>query len=627
MKRLREVLAFALTCGAIALSADLFRRLGLSLYTEQYLAGILAIATPLVFLHVSASGERGRGVVPWYDLLAAILAFAAAAYLASRYATLSELTSKQPWDGLLAAGALIVLFIEGLRRTSGAALFYTTLAFIVLAMIGGHLPGEFAARSIPLPRLTYYLVWDSSAILGIAIKIIATVVVVYVFFGQVLFKAGGSTFFTGMAMALMGRYRGGPAKIAIVGSSLFGSISGNIVSNVMTVGTVTIPLMKRAGFRPHLAAAIEACASTAGQITPPVMGIAAFIMAEFLQVPFYEVALAAVIPALLFYVALFIQVDLEAARSNILPMPKEEIPKLGGVLKEGWYFLLPLAALVYALFGLNYEPEAAGLIATAIVLAIGVLVPFRGKRIGMRDLYEMLRDSGFSVIDLFMLGAAAGIMIGALNYSGVGFTLTLVLVLLAGGSLLALLVLSAIANIILGMGLPTVGVYIVLATLVAPALVKMGIAPMAAHMFIMYYGCLSMISPPVAIAAFVAANLAGADPNRTGWVAMAFGWTLFVIPFLFVFSGTLLLKGDALSIALDLSLAIAGVWFISAAMMGYAARPLGLFARVAYCAAGIALFMPANVLGAGRWINAAGVILGIALLAWGKIAGRRAAAS
>lgn len=628
MGRLISVLAAVLTCAAIALSADLFRVAGLSLYTEQVLAGLLAIATPLVFLHVSAAGERGRaGAAPWYDVAAAIAGCTASAYLAIRYASLSELTSKQPWDGLLAAGVLLVLFLEGLRRTSGPALFYTTLAFIALAMFGGALPGEFAARSIPLPRLAYYLVWDSSAILGIAIKIIATVVVVYVFFGQVLFKAGGSTFFTDVAMALMGKYRGGPAKIAIVGSSLFGSISGNIVSNVMTVGTVTIPLMKRAGFRPHLAAAIEACASTGGQITPPVMGIAAFIMAEFLQVPFYEVALAAVIPALLFYVALFIQVDLEAAKSKILPMPTEEIPRLGRVLREGWYFLLPLAALVYALFGLNYEPEMAGLVATAIVLAFGVLVPFRGRRIGFRDLGVMLRDAGLAVLDLFMLGAAAGIMIGALNYSGVGFTLTLVLILLAGGSLIALLALSAVANIILGLGLPTVGVYIVLATLVAPALVKMGIAPMAAHMFIMYYGCLSMISPPVAIAAFVAANLAGADPNRTGWTAMAFGWTLFVIPFLFVFSGTLLLKGDPLSIAVDLSLAVAGVWFISAAMMGYAARPLGLVARVCHGVTGLCVFMPANAFGAGRWVNAAGAGLALALFVREKAVRRRAIAA
>jgi TRAP-type uncharacterized transport system fused permease subunit len=286
---------------------------------------------------------------------------------------------------------------------------------------------------------------------------------------------------------------------------------------------------------------------------------------------------------------------------------------------------LPLAALVYALFGLNYEPEMAGLVATAIVLALGVLFPFRGKRIGFRDLYVMLRDAGTSVLDLFMLGAAAGIMIGALNYSGVGFTMTLVLILLAGGSLVALLVLSAIANIILGLGLPTVGVYIVLATLVAPALVKMGIDPMAAHMFIMYYGCLSMISPPVAIAAFVAANLAGADPNRTGWVAMAFGWTLFVIPFLFVFSGTLLLKGDPPSIARDFALAVLGVWFISAAMMGYSVHPLKLPARIYYSVTGLCVLMP-GVSGAGRWINVAGIALAVGLFVWEKAARRRGVA-
>src|SRR5258708_9709764 len=239
----------------------------------------------------------------------------------------------------------------------------------------------------------------------------------------------------------------------------------------------------------------------------------------------------------------------------------------------------------------------------------------------------MLRDAGTSVLDLFMLGAAAGIMIGALNYSGVGFTLTLVLILLAGGSLFALLVLSAVANIILGLGLPTVGVYIVLATLVGSALVKMGMAVMAAHMFIMYCGCVSMISPPVAIAAFVAANLAGADPNRTGWTAMAFGWTLFVIPFLFVFSGTLLLKGDPLSIALDLVLAVAGGWFISAPMMGYAIRPLGFVARVSFAVTGLCLFMPASAFGAGRWINAAGIGLAAAIFVRDKAAGRSAGAA
>ncbi len=643
MNTLKSFLAVALSVGAVAVSADVFRLLGQlatrlpeggllsaflveigSAYTEQYLAALVAIALPLLFLQVRANGDRDADTaVPWFDRVAALVGFLSASYVAVRFPVLSELVSRRPTDGLIVAGLLLVLFLEGLRRTTGTSLFYTSIAFMVLALFGASLPGELAARSIPADRLAYYLVWDSTATLGITMKIVATVVVVYVLFGQILFKAGGSAFFTGIAMALMGRYRGGPAKIAIVGSSLFGSISGNIVSNVMTVGTVTIPLMVRAGFKPHLAAAIEACASTAGQITPPVMGIAAFIMAEFLQVPFYAVALAATIPALLFYTALFVQVDLEAARSDIQRMPESEIPRLGEVFRRGWFFILPFAVLVYVLFWQSWEPEAAGLLAIVTTLVLALAFPFEGKRITWRDLVGMFRETGVSVLDLFMIGAASGIMIGALNYSGVGFTLTIVLLQVAGGSLIALLILSAIVNIILGLGLPTVGVYILLATLVAPALVKMGIEPMAAHMFIMYYGSLSMISPPVAIAAFAAANLAGADHNKAGWAAMAFGWTIFVIPFLFVFSPTLLANGDPVSIAIDFAAAVIGIWFISASIMGYSVRALSLAGRIGYGLAGILVFLPAVVAGPLRWVNLVGVALALALFVRDRaIAGR-----
>ena len=617
MNKFTSVLAVALTAGIVALAADLFRRAGLAWYAEQYISLLLAAAMPLIFLHVPARGPRvsaGRRV-PWYDLVAAIASFVCALYMTLRYPELSDLVSVRPADGLVVAAILLVLFLEGLRRTTGLALVLVTVTFFLLALVGGSLPGDLAARSIPLDRLTYFAVWDSSAALGLPMKIVAAVVAIYVLFGQVLFKSGGSTFFTDLSMALMGRYRGGPAKIAILGSSLFGTISGSTVSNVLTVGVVTIPLMKQSGYRPHVAGAIEAAASTGGQLMPPVMGIAAFLMAEFLQVPYAQVALAALIPAVLFYVALFIQVDLEAARRGLKPLEPSQIPRVRAVMRAGWYFPIPFVVLVYTLFWLNYEPETAGLAATVASLALAIIFPFQGKRIGWRDLFEMLRSSGIAVLELFMIGAAAGIIIGTLTYSGLGFSLTLLLLNISGGNLLGLLLVAAIASIVLGMGMPTVGVYILLATLIAPALVKFGITPMAAHMFIMYYGCLSMITPPVAIGAFAAANLAGADPMRTGFTAMTLGWTVFVLPFLFVFSNTLLLAGNPWLIAIDCATAVAGVWLVSAGTMGYARQPLGWPAR-AYCVlAGLFLMLPAESFALARWLNVAGGAMALALLA------------
>ncbi len=624
MRTFVNILAAVLTAAILAVAADLFRKLGVNLYTEQYLAGLLALAVPLVFLHVPASGKRGlrQAPVPWYDFAAAAVGFLCCVYLFIRFPDLSQQVAEHPWDGLIVSGILVILFLEGLRRTSGMVLTIVTVCFFLLALVGGMLPGDLAAKSIPFARLTFFQVWDSSAVLGLPLKIISTVVVVFSFFGAALFKSGGSTFFTDFAMALMGRYRGGPAKIAILGSSLFGTISGSTVSNVMTVGVVTIPLMTRAGYRPHLAAAIEACASTGGQLMPPVMGIAAFIMAEFLQVPYADVAVAAVIPAVLYYLALFIQVDLEAGRSKIAPIDRSQIPRLSQVLKAGWQFPIPFAVLIYTLFVYGDEAEISGLWATASVLVLAYLFPFSGKRIGFTDIYEMLRDTGLSILGLFMIGASAGIIIGTLNYSGIGFSLTLSLLHLGGSSLIGLLVLAAIASIILGMGMPTVGVYILLATLVAPALVQMHISPMAAHMFILYYGCLSMITPPVAIGAYAAANIADSDPMRTGYVAMAFGWTAFVIPFLFVFSKTLLMQGPVFEIILDFVTAVAGVWFISASVMGYSVRNLRTLNRVLYLIVGILLMTPVGSFEAAPWFNLAGGVMAVLIFAWERLRNR-----
>ena len=617
MRKLIDTLGVLLTCGVIVLAADLIRPLGFNFYTEQYLAGLLAIALPLLYLRVPARGERKRSEnVPWYDIALAALAFLACAYCAARFPPLSELVVRAPAEGLIPGTVMVLLILEGLRRTTSIALPIVTACFFVLAMVGGTLPGELGARSIPLDRLAYFMAWDSTAMLGVPMKIVTTVVLTFVLFGNVLFKSGGSTFFTDISIALMGRYRGGPAKIAILGSSLFGTISGSVVANVVTTGVVTIPLMKRGGFRPQLAAAVEAVASTGGQLMPPVMGIAAFLMAEFLQVAYIKVVLAATIPAVLFYTALFIQADLEAARAGIARVPEDEIPSPRRVFREGWFFIVPFAVLIGALFWLNYEPETAALFATVSLIVCNLIFGFQGKRIGVRDLFVMLRETAFSVLDLFTIAAAAGMIIGALNYSGTGFSMTLALIHLAGGNLIALLVLSAIVCIILGMGMPTVGVYILLATLVAPALIEMGIQPMAAHMFIMYYGCLSMITPPVAIGAFAAANLAGADPMRSGFEAVRFGWTVFVIPFMFVFSQTLLMQGDPVRIMVDLAAGIAGVWLGAAAVTGYSIRLLGPRSRLYYGAAGLFLLTPLNAFASAGYFNVAGACMALALFFW-----------
>jgi TRAP transporter 4TM/12TM fusion protein len=625
-----NTLAVALTCGVLAWAGDLVRKVGLLLYTEQYIGAMLALALPLVYLSVPAfgggEGERRRDRnVPWYDVVAAVLGFACGIYVAFRFPALSEESSTRPWDAVITGVCLLLLFVEGLRRTSGIAITAVAVGFFGLALIGHLLPGGLAGRDVELERLNYFLIWDSSAVFGTPMQIITTVVVTFVFFGNALFKTGGSSFFTDISLSLMGRYRGGPAKIAIMASSLFGTISGSVVANVVTTGVVTIPLMKRAGFRPQLAGAVEAVSSTGGQLMPPVMGIAAFLMAEFLQVPYADVALAALIPAVLFYLSLFVQADLEAAREGLSGVATSEIPSALKVLKDGWHFPIPFVVLIGALFWLNYEPESAALLASAAVIAASLLFGFKGHRFSYKDLYTILRDTGLTVIDLFMIGAAAGAVIACLNYSGLGFSLTLALVHLSGGSLIGLLVIAAVSCIILGMGMPTVGVYILLATLIVPALIEMKVEPMAAHMFVLYFGCLSMITPPVAIGAFAAANLAGADPMKTGFEAVRFGWLVFVIPFLFVFSSTLLMIGNPVMVLIDFIVAVVGVWFGAAGVMGYSQRLLPPLDRLAYLVAGLCLLTPLEAFHLGRWLNAFGAVLAVMLLAYERVLKNRAA--
>jgi TRAP transporter 4TM/12TM fusion protein len=508
----------------------------------------------------------------------------------------------------------VLLVLEATRRTSGLALVVIVLVLCLYALLGFLLPERVATRPVALSRLMVYLGIDTNALLGAALQVVTIVVVPFVIMGQVLNRGGGADYFTDLAMAMMGRYRGGAAKIAVVGSALFGMISGSAVANVAGVGAITIPLMKRSGFPAHIAGAIEAVGSTGGQLMPPVMGAAAFLMAEYLQVPYSEVMIAAALPAFLYYAALFIQVDLEAAKRGITGAPLERRPSLRRVLLDGWHFPIPFAILILGLVSWNLEPEYAALLATAVLVLFSVGFGYKGKRLSPKAAVIALVSAGGASLDMIVITAAAGLLIGVLNLTGLAFGLTLQLVAASGGSLAILLVATAAVGILLGMGMPTVGVYVILATLAAPALIQAGLAPMQAHMFVLYFGMMSMVTPPVALAAFAAANLAGADAWRTGWTATRVGWCAYIIPFLFAASPTLLLMGNPLDITLSAVTALLGVLMGAAGVVGHLRLPLSAPLRALFVAVGIALLVPVDAF-VGAWLmNAAAFTVACVLL-------------
>ena len=601
---------------------DVPARLGLVVFTEQMLAIMLGLAIALVFLNVAADrGKRDR--LPWYDAIAAAVGLATLSHVANDYPRLMVEVSSRSTETLIIGAVVVVLVLEGLRRTTGYTLLTIVILFVFYALVADRIPGALQGQGIEPDKLLIYLALDTNAALSIPMSVGSTVVLMFILMGQLLFATGGGQCFTDIAMALMGRRRGGAAKVAVVASAMFGSISGTAVSNVASTGIVTIPLMQRSGYRAAQAGAIEAVASTGGQIMPPIMGAAAFLMAELIEISYTDVLVAAVVPALLYYLAVFVQVDLIAAREKIAVVDRD-FPSIWEVLRGGWHFLLPFAVLLYALFELLVEPEVAALYAAAAIVIAGPLLGYRGRRPPLKDIVAALPRTGLVMIELFMILGAAGFVIGILNVTGLSFALTLLLVQLGGDSLIVLLVISAGVCILLGMGMPTLGVYILLATLVAPAIVEAGVPDLSAHMFIFYFGMMSMITPPVALAAFAAATIARSDPMDTGWLAMKLGWVAYVVPFLFVASPPMLMIGDSVSVVVSFVEATIGVFYVTVALVGYFARPLGAAIRIVAALAGLALFaataMPWIV---SLGVGAAGAALGALVLAFSARAGRR----
>lgn len=609
-----DLLAALVTLIAIGWAVSFQRVLGLNLYPQQLFAAILGLTLAVSYLMLPAIRGQERVRVPWYDVALSLIALGAVGYVAVDYGRLVLLIFSRPIDIWLPSIVIVLLTLEALRRATGWSLVIIITVFILYALFGDAFPGRLQGRAQSWDLLAGYMALDSNGMLGLPISVAATVVVAFILFGTLLGITGGSQFFTDAAMIAMGRFRGGSMKIAVVASGLFGSISGSAVANVVGTGVVTIPMIKRDGYPAHKAAAIEAVASTGGQLMPPVMGASAFLMAEFLAVPYADIVLAALVPAILYYVALFIQADLEAAKLGIRAIPKSEIPE-GRMVLRGVHFIVAFAALIYLLFWQGYQPERAATWACLVLIASSLIIGYAGRRPSLGDILGSLAKCGHGVTEIILISAASGIVIGVLNVTGLSFNLTYLLVQVGGGSALLLLFLSALVCIILGMGLPTLGVYVLLAALVAPALVQVGIEPIGAHLYVLYFGMMSMITPPIALAAFAAASIAKAPSMATGWAAMVFGWSAYVIPVLFVLSPTLLLIGETPDIVLAIVTAVIGVWLVSSALAGYFSGRLSIPMRVGFAFAGLVALIPAGAFPGAYLTDIVGVILGIALMA------------
>ena len=582
-------------------------------FKQQYLALFLALGLGSVFLAVKTFPKQISNRVPWYDWVLAVGGMAIGLYVTILYPTIAYRLGILSPDRWIFGGLAIILLLEATRRVAGGTLAWLALGIILYTRFAEYMPGIFYSKSPSWARIASYLYLDSNGMLGLPLDVAAGVVVAFILFGQALYAVGGDKFLTDLALIATGRYRGGPAKVSVVSSALFGTVSGSAVANVVVDGAITIPLMKRTGFPSHLAAAIEAVASNGGQITPPVMGAAAFLMAEFLNIPYGQIALAAAIPAALYYLALFTQIDLEAAKRGLLGLPKEQIPQFRSVIRLGWVFLIPLSILVYTLMIENWEAGKSGMVAVIGVLVVGALQ--KQTRPSFKKIVAALEETGRTLLDIAVITALAGIVIGALHLSGFTFKISLLLVTLSGNNIYLLLLITALGCLFLGLPLPTTVVYITLAVLAAPALVQLGIPPLAAHLFLFYFGMVSLITPPDCLPVYIAATIAHANFWQTGWTAMRLGIAAYLVPFIFALHPALIFIGTAKEIVIAIVTASIGVVMLSAGCAGYLFRPLSWSTRGTLWLASVLLLLPStsNLL---LFADFAGLAMGATVVAW-----------
>ncbi|MFC1930098.1 TRAP transporter permease [Chloroflexota bacterium] len=507
------------------------------------------------------------------------------------------------------ATSVFLLIMEATRRVLGWTLVGVVVAFMLYAYYGNYMPDMIWHAGITWSRIIYTVSLSIEGVWGIPLRVVAAIVVLFMIFSAFLRTTGASDFLLDMSQSLFGKMRGGPAKMAVVASSLFATMSGSGVANVTTTGVITIPLMKRAGYPSHIAATIEALSSTGGQFTPPIMGAAAFIMAEFIGVSYWAICVAAFLPAFLYYVSLFLVVDFEAGKLHMKGLSPDEVTDWKKVVLRGWHILVPLIVLIVLLGGFAFS------VATSVFYALVSLwvVSFFTKktRLTPKKFYVGLETGIKDMTVVTIAVAAASLLMGLASATNLGMNLSGVLIQISGGNLLILLILSALVGLILGMGMSTSAIYIFLAILIAPALVTMGVPIMAAHLFILYFGVIHLITPPYCLASFVAAGIAGAPPMKVGWTAAFRGIILYILPFFFVYDQALILQGSIADIVLALITSIIGVCGLVAAIEGYAfvGETKGILHRLLFGIGGVLMIHPALITDlAGVTLLAAAVV-------------------
>jgi TRAP transporter 4TM/12TM fusion protein len=551
----------------------------------------LSFFVVLTFLLVPMRKRDLTGRFPWYDVLLAILGFSGCAYVFVLFERELLLRTATPTvlDTIFGVITIIVL-LEASRRLIGWLIPSLVAFFLFYALFSNHFPGILHARGYSIERILLDMYVGDLGIWSSLLGISATMIFMFILFASFLHVSGGGEFFLDFARAVAGRFRGGPAKVAVLASALFGTLSGSCIANVASTGAITIPMMKRTGYKPEFAGAIEACSSAGGMIMPPVMGAAAFIMADWLQVSYWTICVAAFIPATLYFVSLYFMVDLEAARTGLKGLPSHALPSLRSTLARGWVFVFPVAVLIYFIAVLNWNPTKAALY--SIVAMIIVSLFSRKTRVNLSKLLGGLEAGGKGMLEVAVLCGTIGIMVGVIYTTGLGVKLSSMLVDFSGGNLFALLVLTAIASYILGMGLPTTACYILLAILVAPALVEMGIPPVAAHLFVFYFGIIGNITPPVCGAVFVGASIAGAPMMKTAVQAMRIAIVAYIVPFIFAYNPALVAIGPGAKIAVALLTGVVGVALVAAGVQGHLLRRLARFERLPLIAGAILLMTP-----------------------------------